>query len=40
MFSKREPTIKPEGLHMLNKIQQEACEKVKNKRITLIWDPP
>ncbi|CAF3075653.1 unnamed protein product [Rotaria sp. Silwood2] len=40
MLSKREPTIKPEGLYILNKTQQEACEKVKNKRITLIWDPP
>ncbi|CAF3378705.1 unnamed protein product, partial [Rotaria sp. Silwood2] len=40
MFSKREPTIKPEGLHMLNKAQQEACEKVKNERVTLIWGPP
>ncbi|CAF3950532.1 unnamed protein product [Rotaria sordida] len=40
IFSKREPTIKPEGLHMLNKAQQEACEKVKNQRVTLIWGPP
>ncbi|CAF4833704.1 unnamed protein product, partial [Rotaria sp. Silwood1] len=40
MFSKRESTIKPEGLHMLNKAQQQACEKVKNERITLIWGPP
>ncbi|CAF1331951.1 unnamed protein product [Adineta steineri] len=40
MFSKIEPTIKPEGLHMLNKAQQLACDKVKNNRITLIWGPP
>jgi len=40
MFSKREPTIKPEGLHMLNQAQQIACEKVKNERVTLIWGPP
>jgi hypothetical protein len=40
MFSKRETSIKPEGLHMLNKAQQIACEKVKNERITLIWGPP
>jgi hypothetical protein len=40
MFSKREPSIKPEGLHMLNKAQQMACEKVKNERVTLIWGPP
>jgi hypothetical protein len=40
MFSKREPSIKPDGLHMLNKAQQIACEKVKNERVTLIWGPP
>jgi hypothetical protein len=40
MFSKREPSIKPDGLHMLNKAQQVACEKVKNQRVTLIWGPP
>ena len=40
MFSKREPLIKPQGLHMLNKAQQNACEKVKNERVTLIWGPP
>ena len=40
MFSKREPSIKPSGLHLLNKAQQMACEKVKNERITLIWGPP
>ena len=40
MFSKREPSIKPEGLHILNKAQQKACEKVKNERVTLIWGPP
>jgi hypothetical protein len=40
MFSKREPSIKPEGLHLLNKAQQIACEKVKNERVTLIWGPP
>ncbi|CAF1163663.1 unnamed protein product [Rotaria sordida] len=40
MFSKREPSIKPERLHMLNKAQQLACEKVKNERVTLIWGPP
>jgi hypothetical protein len=40
MFSKREPLIKPQGLHMLNKAQQAACEKVKNERITLVWGPP
>lgn len=40
MFSKREPSIKPSGLHLLNKAQQNACEKVKNERITLIWGPP
>ncbi|UJR29914.1 hypothetical protein I4U23_017462 [Adineta vaga] len=40
MFSKREPSIKPEGLHLLNKGQQIACEKVKNERVTLIWGPP
>ncbi|CAF4377402.1 unnamed protein product [Rotaria sp. Silwood2] len=40
MFSKREPSIKPERLHMLNRAQQFACEKVKNERVTLIWGPP
>lgn len=40
MFSKREAVIKPQGLHILNKAQQMACEKVKNERITLIWGPP
>ena len=40
IFSKREPSIKPDGLHMLNKAQQIACEKVKNERVTLIWGPP
>ena len=40
MFSKREPSIKPQGLHILNKAQQIACEKVKNERVTLIWGPP
>ena len=40
MFSKREPSIKPEGLHLLNRAQQDACERVKNERITLIWGPP
>ncbi|CAF1397039.1 unnamed protein product [Adineta ricciae] len=40
IFSKREPSIKPDGLHMLNKAQQVACEKVKNERVTLIWGPP
>ena len=40
MFSKREPSIKPEGLHTLNRAQQEACERVKNERVTLIWGPP
>ena len=40
MFSKREPSIKPDGLHVLNRAQQEACEKVKNERVTLVWGPP
>lgn len=40
MFSKREPSIKPSGLHLLNRAQQDACEQVKNERITLIWGPP
>ncbi|CAF3400715.1 unnamed protein product [Rotaria socialis] len=40
MFSKREPSMKPEQLHMLNKAQQFACEKIKNERVTLIWGPP
>ncbi|CAF2060799.1 unnamed protein product [Rotaria magnacalcarata] len=40
MFTKREPSIKPEGLNILNKSQQLACEKVKNQRVTLIWGPP
>ena len=40
MFIKREPTIKPEGLHTLNQAQQKACEHVKNERVTLIWGPP
>ncbi|CAF3516523.1 unnamed protein product [Rotaria sp. Silwood1] len=40
MFSKREPSIKPEQLHTLNRAQQLACEKVKNERVTLIWGPP
>ncbi|CAF4149348.1 unnamed protein product, partial [Rotaria sp. Silwood2] len=25
---------------MLNKAQQEAYEKARNERVTLIWDPP
>lgn len=40
MFSKREPSIRPEGLHRLNRGQQEACEQVKNERLTLVWGPP
>lgn len=40
MFYKREPTIKPDKIHSLNKAQQEACEKVKEQRVTLVWGPP
>ncbi|CAF1474949.1 unnamed protein product, partial [Didymodactylos carnosus] len=40
IFSTREATIRPTGLHMLNKAQQDASKRVRHSRIQLIWGPP
>ena len=40
IFYKPESTIGSNILHSLNEAQQQACEKVKSQRVTLVWGPP